>query len=311
MPSRCLFGVIAGLLLMGPAQVASAGLGSPQSGPIQVQDARGRSVSLPGPAQRIVALAPHFVENLYAIGAGDRIVGVLGQPDFPAAARDLPSVGRFDSPSAESILALRPDLVLMWLSGNSPALLGQLERLGLVVFADEPRRLDAVAQSLLHLGQLTGQQPQAEALAEGFRQRRDALAVLHAEKSPVRVFYQIWHEPLQTLNGRHVVSDLIRLCGGVNVFADARVLAPRVSIEAVLAARPQAIVASGAGVDEPPNLARWKQWPQLPAVAGGHLFSIRPDWMLRFTPRMLEGAALLCQQLDRVRATRSGPAGLL
>lgn len=272
-----------------------------QAAPVSVEDARGQRIELPAPARRIVALAPHFVENLYAIGAGEHIVATLTGIDYPPQARELPSVGSYNSLSAEAILAQQSDLVLLWLSGNSASLRSQLEQLGLKVFVDEPQRLDAVAASLLSLGQLTGRQEQAERVATAFQRRRDALAIRHAGQPPVRVFYQIWHQPLQTLNGAHLVSDVIGLCGGINVFAGARVLAPQVSIEAVLAARPEVIVASGGSPDAPPALAQWQAWPQIPAVAAGHLYAIRPDWMLRFTPRILDGAALLCEQLDRAR----------
>ncbi len=292
-PSRSLRQLlIAILVLAAPGAVAA---------PIQVEDARGRLVELARPAQRIVTLAPHFVENLIAIGALDQIVGTVDVVDPPPEAADLPSIGGHDSLSAEAILSRQPDLVLGWLSGNSAALLEQLDALGLPLFLEEPRALDDISAGLRRLGRLSGHAEAADRLASGFEQRRARLAANFAGRRPVKVFYQIWHEPLQTLNGEHVVSDLIRLCGGRNVFAEALPLAPQVGVEAVLAAAPEVIIASGQSVDAPPTLAQWRRWTRLPAVRGGHLYAIRPDWMLRYTPRMLDAAEQLCGLLERAR----------
>ncbi len=292
--SKRLVGLVG--MLVGLVWMAQAG-----ADPVALRDVRGQQLNLSAPAQRIVALAPHFVENLFVIGAGSQIVGAVDFIDFPPEAQSIPSVGGYSSLSAEAILGLRPDLVLAWQSGNSTALIAQLENLGLAVFVEEPRDLAAVAEGLLRLGVLTGREAEARAAAEAFRRRRDALAQQYSARPAVRVFYQIWHQPLQTLNGTHAVNDLIRLCGGENVFAGALPLAPRVSEEAVLAARPQVIIASGQSADLRPSMARWRRWPQLPAVAEGHLHAIRPDWMLRFTPRMLDGAQRLCELLEQAR----------
>ncbi len=283
------------------AILALLAAGAALASPVVVEDARGQRLELPGPAQRIVTLAPHFVENLIAIGALGQIVGTVDVIDPPPEAAGLPSIGGHDSLSAEAILSRQPDLVLGWLSGNSAALLQQLEALGLPLFLEEPRALEDIAAGLRRLGRLSGHVVRAEQVAEAFERRRARLAEDHAGRAPVKVFYQIWHEPLQTLNGEHVVSDLIRLCGGVNVFADALPLAPQVGVEAVLAAAPEVILASGQSVSAPPALLHWRRWTGLPAVQGGHLYAIRPDWMLRYTPRMLDAAEQLCELLERAR----------
>jgi len=268
---------------------------------VAVLDDGGREVRLAQPARRIVSLAPHVTELLFSAGAGDRIVGVVEYSDYPPAARQLPRVGAYNAVDMERILALRPDLVVAWASGNPPALIEQLRELGLTVFLSEPRELEDVASNLERLGRLAGTGATARAAANVFRQRLRALREHYAGRAPVSVFYQIWHRPLMTVNGEHLISKVIRLCGGRNVFADLPALVPKLEMEAVLAADPQAIVA---GVREPGDEAwrqDWRRWRQLRAVREGHLISVPADLLQRHTLRILDGAEQLCAALERVR----------
>lgn len=274
---------------------------SPGAQALSVVDARGHVVQIDQPVQRIVALAPHFVENLHAIGAGDLLVGALGGMDVPGQRADLPSVGSHAGINAEAVMALRPDLVLAWLSGNGEAVVRRLEGLGLTVLTEEPRDIKDIAASLRQLGRIAGREAAAELVAERFLTELADLRTTYAGARPVRVFYQIWHEPLQTLNGEHLVSRLIELCGGRNVFSDAPVLAPRVSLEAVIAAAPELIVGGGSHADDGAQLAMWRRWASMPAVAAGHVYGIDPDPIQRFTPRMVEGARTLCGLIERAR----------
>ena len=268
---------------------------------LSVVDARGHVLQINQPVTRIVALAPHFVENLHAIGAGELLVGALGGMEVPGQRADLPSVGSHAGINAEAVLALRPDLVLAWLSGNGEAVVRRLEGLGLTVLTEEPRDIEDIAASLRQLGRIAGREAAAERVAERFLSELADLTRTYAAARPVRVFYQIWHEPLQTLNGEHLVSRLIELCGGRNVFYDAPVLAPRVSLEAVIAAKPELIVGGGSGADDGAQLAIWRRWTAIPAVATGHVYGIDPDPIQRFTPRMVKGARTLCGLIERAR----------
>ena len=268
---------------------------------VSVSDDIGREVRLTRPAQRIVSLAPHITELLFSAGAGDRIVGVVEYSDYPPAAKELPRVGAYNAVDMERILALRPDLVVAWASGNPPALIEQLRGLGLTVFLSEPRELEDVASNLERLGRLAGTEATAQAAADAFRRRLRALRERYSARAPVSVFYQIWFRPLMTVNGEHLISKVIRLCGGRNVFAALPALVPKLDVEAVLAADPQAIVA---GVREPGDdswQADWRRWPQLRAVREGHLISVPADLLQRHTLRILDGAERLCTALDAVR----------
>ncbi len=267
---------------------------------IDVVDDNHEHLQLQEPARRIISLAPHLTEILYAIGAGDRIVGVVAHSDYPAEARKLPQVGGYNAFDMETILSLRPDLIVGWKSGNNLSQLQRLRELGLSVFINEPRHIEDIPLSALRLGKLTGQVKQAEQFARQFNKRFHALKKTYSGRQPVRLFYQIWNRPLITINGEHLISDVIRLCGASNIFADVAVLAPTVSIEAVLARAPQIIV-TGAAEGRSDWLDMWKQWPRLPAVKNKQLYFINPDIIQRHGPRILEGAEVLCRLVEKSR----------
>ena len=275
--------------------------------PISLIDDEGHTLTLAAPARRIVSLAPHLTELLFAAGAGAHVVGAVAYSDYPEAAHALPRVGGYSAVDMEAVAALKPDLVIAWKSGNRDAHLERFTALGIPVFVNEPRNMDDVARSLEQIGILAGTTELANAAARRFRERRDALAARYASRPPVRMFYQIWNQPLMTINGKHLISDAMRLCGGSNVFADLGQLAPRIGTEAVLAANPEVIVASGMGDSRPEWLDRWQKWPQLTAAARGNLFFIPPELMQRHTPRILDGAERLCGQLEAARSRRPEP----
>lgn len=277
--------------------------GTVRAEPVSVVDFTGRTVTLPAPAQRIVALAPHIVENLYSAGAGDRLVGVVSYSNFPEAARSLPRVGSFNAFSLEQIVAARPDLILMWGSGNGAGALEKLERLGIPVYVSELRQLTDIPASIRLLGELAGTRAHAGVEAARLQQGFAELAQRYRDAEPVSVFYQIWHQPLQTINGEHLISQVLALCGGHNVFADVATLAPRINLESVLAHNPDAIVAGGMGDAHPEWLHDWHRYPGLRALRGG-LLVVDPDLIQRPTARVLEGARDLCTQLQRVRKLR-------
>ena len=268
---------------------------------IQIEDAMGRTITLPQPARRIVSLAPHITEVVYAAGAGHKLVGAVSYSDYPAAARDVPRVGSYDRISYESVIALNPDLVLAWRSGNGEEAVRRLEALNLNVYAGEPRSLEDVATSLLNLGVMAGTTDVAEQSAQAFSDALSSLESSYMQQTPVSVYYQIWNEPLLTLNGDHLISNVVQLCGGRNVFADAATLVVRISAEAVVRADPQVIVASGMDEARPEWLDDWRDWRSMTAVKNDQLYFVPPDILQRHTPRIIEGAATLCEQLQRAR----------
>lgn len=270
---------------------------------IEVSDDRGRTVRLPAPAQRIVTLAPHLAEVVHAAGAGSRLAGVARFSDYPDAVRRLPQVGDAARVDAERILALQPDLVLAWKSGNQPGDVARLERLGLRVYVTEPSRLADVPRLLRGVGALSGTAQQAASTEYIFNNKINSLRSIYGGRSAVRVFYEIWHRPLLTVSGRHMISDVIALCGGINVFADAALLTPTVSPEAVLTARPDVVLGGSSATTAQAFAAQWRRYP-VTALRNLPAFYVHPDLIQRATPRIADGAQAVCEALDRVRAQR-------
>lgn len=255
------------------------------------------------PARRIVALAPHLAELAYAAGAGSRLVGVVEFSNHPEAARALPRVGDAFRIDLEALAGLRPDLVLGWPSGNSPAALGRLRRLGYRVVALEPRRLADVGDQIEAIGRLAGTGREARREATAWREGLAALQARYAGSRPGRVFYQVAPQPLITVSREHFIGEAIELCGGENPYAAVPGLTAVVSLESVVAAAPDAIVAndytrgSGSPVSGTP-LDAWRSWGGVPAVSHGRLHVLDPDLMSVPGPRLLVGITQLCAVLN-------------
>lgn len=262
-----------------------------------------RSVILDKPAKRIVSLAPHITENIFSAGAGDLIVGVVNFSDYPAAAKKIPRVGNVQGISAEMIVALKPDLVIAWGTGHSTNITQKLIDLGLTVYIDEPKILEDVAKSIQDIAIMTGHKKSATKNVEDYLKKLKLLKQRYAMREKISVLYQVWDKPLRTINGDHIISDVISLCGGQNSFADAAVIAPIISIESVLARNPQTIVASGMRTEQLGWLDDWLKWSSLTAVKEKNLFFIPPDLLQRHTVRILQGAEILCDQLEKVRTS--------
>lgn len=278
--------------------------GSTAAAPVSVRDDYGNTVKLDRPALRVVSLAPHLTEALYAAGAGGRLVGALEYSDFPPEARRLPRVGSESGIDLEAVLALKPDLIVAWPNAGSVRAVDRLAGLGIPTYRSEPREFEDIARTLERLGTLTGTGRLAAEAANHFRTERAKLEARYSKRPPVRVFYEVWDRPLQTVNGAHVISKVIRLCGGENVFQQLPLIAPEIAAEAVLRANPELIVASGLDAGRPPSLERWRAFPGMTAAARGNLYAIPPDLIQRHTPRLLQGAARLCEVLEEVRRKR-------
>lgn len=264
-------------------------------------DSDGRRVSLATPAQRIISLAPHVTEQLFAAGAGAKLVAASEYSDYPEEAKRLPRVASSGSVNLEMVLALKPDLVVAWRLEATAATLARLEAL-VPVFYSEPRRLAQIPNTIEALGELAGTGATARPLAQSLRKELARLDAAYRARRPVSVFYQISERPLMTLGGGHFVSDAITLCGGRNIFADAAVMAPVVNVESVLAADPEAILAANTDWH-----AYWRRFAGLRAVQANNLFAVSSNEMHRHGPRAIEATALLCRQIDAARLKAASP----
>ena len=281
------------------------GVTAPVRAEVRVVDDEGVTLVLPAPAQRIVSIAPHLTELLFAAGAGSRVVAVSDWSDYPAAAQGLPKIGDAVRLDLERIVALKPDLVVVWANGSAPLQLARLRAAGLPVYSSAGRDLAHIAATLRALGQLAGTGPAAEARAAAFEHELAALRAQYSQRSPLRVVYQIWAEPLMTVNGAHPISEALALCGAHNVFAPLPQLVPQVSAEAVLAAQPDAIVTGRLAPGKPDGLDRWRR---LRSLQGTALLTVNPDTLHRATDRMADGVRELCVSLEAVRTRRAAGA---
>lgn len=271
-----------------------------------VVDDSGRQVRLDAPAQRLVALSPHGAELVFAAGAGAKLVGATSFSNYPAAAARVPRIGDAARLDRERLLALEPDLVIAWPSGNRPQDLAWLERRGIALYRSDPAELQDIAENIREIGHLTDRGEIAAAAAMQFSNRLARLRRHYSGRTPLRVFYQVWPSPLFTVGNNHIIARVLALCGGRTLFTDLTTPTPMVSREAVLLADPQAIVAAlpEQGADDP--FARWRRWRSIEAVREGRFVGVRADLIHRPTPRILEGAEVICRGL---RGGLQSPAG--
>lgn len=274
------------------------------SAAITVLDDDGRQVTLHKPALRVIAMAPHTTELIYAAGGAGRIIAAVDYSDYPEQAKRLPRVGSNRQIDMERVAALKPDLIVIWMHGSSERQIEQIRALGIPMYHSEPRKLDDIASSLTRIGKLMGTDKVADAAAAELRKNFAALGAKYAGRSPVRMFYQVWDKPLHTLNGGHILSDAVRLCGGENIYAAMKVTAPVVSAESVMGEDPEVIVSTGERARNDGGVAVWKPYTSMTAVRRDNLFQLDGNLLNRAGPRMLAGAAVLCEKLELARQRR-------
>ncbi|WP_372523343.1 cobalamin-binding protein [Sulfuricaulis sp.] len=267
-------------------------------------DDAGRMLTLVSPARRIVSLAPNVTELLYVAGAGNFVVGAVAYSDYPEAAKSIPRVGSGAGLDVEAIVALHPDLVIAWQSGNPSWQVERLISLGMPVFVTEPRHLDDMVDLLERLGKLAGTEALAGKTAADFRRHLARLRARYSGRPVVPVFYQILDSSLLTVSRRHLINDVIQLCGGRNIYADLPGLTPRVDMESVVQRNPEVILASGYDALWQEWRDRWRALSMLTASTRDNLLFIPPDLIERQSLRILDGSERICATLEQARAKR-------
>ena len=248
--------------------------------------------------ERIISLAPHITELLFSVGAGSEVVGVMSYSNYPEAAKSIPVIGSHDKLNYEQIIALQPTLAIGWEGGNSSDAMDRLRDLGIRVESHAPHTLEDVGESLRWIGEISGHNREGEAAAQDYFKRLEELRETQLSQSRLSVYYQIWHEPQMTVNGDHLITDVIQMCGGNNIFSDAIPLVPKVSMESILQRNPEVIVMAGIPGEQPERIGRWQRWTTLAAIQKGNLFEVHPDLLHRHSSRILDGAEALCSALD-------------
>lgn len=285
------------------AGVVAASMVAHAQAAITVKDDAGLTVTVGKPAMRVVSMAPSVTELLFAAGGGNQIVGAVNYSDYPEAAKRIPRIGSNREVDMEFLVSLKPDLIVAWRHNSSERQIEMVRSLGIPVFQSDPQTLDGIPDSVQRLGQLLGTEAAAKTTATQLRNQLAGLRAKYANRSPVRTFYQVWDKPLYTLSGKHILTDAMKLCGGENIFDKLTVTAPIVSIESVLQANPEAIIATAeknyGGVD------LWKPYGTLAAVRSNNLFTLDGHLLNRAGPRMVQGTAAMCEVLEQARQRRA------
>ena len=252
--------------------------------------------------ERVIALSPHAVELIFELGAGDRIVATTDFADYPEAAKAIPRVGGYHGIQIEQVMSLKPDLIVAWEGGNPDTDLARMESLGLPVYRGKTESLGDIATELEHLGNSLGLKEEGVRAAQEFRARWADVQQRNARKPPIRFFYQLWSDPLRAMAAGSWINEMLTSCGGVNIFDDTAVDYPQVSTETILLKAPQAIIVPSHHGRVVEINAQWKRWPEIPAVANGHIFFINGDLLHRFSVRVIQGMDEICRAFDQVRA---------
>jgi iron complex transport system substrate-binding protein len=273
--------------------------------PRVVTDDTGTQVTLGAAPCRIVSLAPGTTAMLYAAGAGSCLIGTIAHSVEPAEAAKLPVIGDAETLDFERLLAQRPTVVVVAVDVVQRMRIDRIRSLGIPVYQVHVTSLSGMPASLRRLGVLAGTGAVADRAADALDAELAALRARFVARTPVRVLYQVWDQPIYTIGGRHVINDALQLCGARNIFADLGTAAPAVTREAALARDPQLILASAPPGSGDAWLAQWRRFPTLAAVKNGQLVAYTDERVDRMGPSVIAATANLCEVIDQARAAVS------
>jgi iron complex transport system substrate-binding protein len=263
-----------------------------------VIDDNNQTITLNEPAKRIVSLTPHLSEIVFFLGHEEKLVARDSASDFPESIKHIPSIGNSANLNTEAILALKPDLILAWKSGNTQKQIKQLQSFDIPIFFSEPRTLNDISENMEKISVLLSGNKNEEKIKSFTSRIKTLEETFSKNKENLRVFYQVWQEPLMTLNGEHLVSEIIKLCRGENIFSDQKILAPQVSLEALIQRNPQLIILG----DKNKNVkSYWGKWKSIEAVRNNNFIFVNSDLLVRPGPRILEGVEQVCQGINKAR----------
>ena len=262
-----------------------------------ITDDAGRNVALPARVDRVITLAPNLTEIVFAIGAGDRLVGDTTYCDYPPEAKNVAKVGDTATPNLERIIALKPQVVLVSTASQLERFTQQLEGQKIAVFVTDPRDLEGVFRSIEQIGRILDHEQQANALVQKLRERTKAVANAVQSTKPVRVFFQLSAEPLYTAGRDSFATDLMRRAGAISVTADVPGTWPKYSNESALAAKPEAIILPTGGSMGAANSEVVEALRNSPAVQAGRVYKINDDYLARPGPRMVDGLEEMARAL--------------
>jgi iron complex transport system substrate-binding protein len=267
-----------------------------------VVDDLGRQVSVPQAPLRIVSLAPGATEMLFAAGAGSQVIATVEYSDEPPAARQVPRIGDVAAIDMERLVALRPDVVVVWAAGGNPAQREKISTLHIPIYEQQVIRLADIPAAVRRLGVLAGTAAAADRAAQALEARLAALAATYGARTgaPPSVLMQVWNRPIYTVGGQHLMSDALAICGARNVFADLPEAGPIVDVESVIARNPDIIIAAAPSGEGAAWVADWKKLGSLSAVRNGRVVAFEDQALSRLGPSVIGATEALCRTLARV-----------
>ncbi len=266
-----------------------------------VEDMSSRSVCLTTLQPRIISLSPGSTELLFAAGAGGQVIATDLYSNYPEAVQKLPKVGGYPNINVEAIIGLKPDLVVIWSGGDSPKVVKQLESVGITTFHQNAVNFADIARAIKSLGDIAGTPQAAKKTVDAFLTRLNTLRGKYSHLSSISVLFELWHNPLMAAGNNLVINDVITLCGGKNIYNDVNAPTASIGIESVISRNPEVIIGAGS-VEKMQSF--WGQWQKLQAVERQRLITVPGDLIARPTPRVLDGAEIICKQLQAVRRAR-------
>ncbi|GHE91656.1 cobalamin-binding protein [Thalassotalea profundi] len=250
---------------------------------------------------RIIALAPHIVEMLYEVGAGDLIIGTTDHADFPEQAKEIPRVGNYAKLSIEQILSLDPDVIIAWRTGNPSDDLARLEKMGIKIVYSEPEYLEDVAREIQIFAKIAGAERQGKVVADSYLKKLAKIRAQYQYKSPIKVFFEMWSRPLTTVANNAWPQQQLAICAGENPFIQSATDYPQINVELVVLKSPEIIIQPTSEGHNNSDTVNWRQWPTIPAVKTNAFITPNADKMYRMTSRVLDELTLLCQSIDQYR----------
>lgn len=263
-------------------------------------------ITLKTPAKRIISLSPGLTELIFSAGGGEYIKGVVSYSNFPAAAKNIPQIGSYNSIDIEKIVALNPDLIVAWKSGNPPLQISKLKKLGLNVYTSETRNFNDIPSTILRLGVLMNTDSTAKRSATDFNERLNELTKRYPKtNNKKRVFIQIWNQPIMSINGKHLISKIVEHCNGENIFQNSEQFTLSLDPETIIQKNPDIIFVTREGKLGNSWLSRWKRWKFMTAVKQNQLYTVNPDYVVRHTPRILDGIEQICRFIHSKKSIKA------
>jgi iron complex transport system substrate-binding protein len=271
----------------------------------QVRDDAGDRIAISAAPCRIVSLAPGTTAMLFAAGAGHCLVGTIAHSTEPEEAARLPIIGDAETLDFEQLLALRPSVVVVAVDVVQRARIDRIKTLGIPVYQVHVTRLAGMPESLRRLGELAGTPDIANRKADELDAALAELGSRYRARTPIRVLYQIWDRPIYTIGGKHVITDALKTCGAINIFADLGTAAPAITREAAVLRDPELILVSAPASASADWLTEWRRFPAMAAVRNDALVSYVDERIDRMGPSVIDATGNLCVVIDKARRARA------